>query len=426
MDNGEAHHRSPALDGLPQVRLYHLLPRELSKAARGRRARARPRLRARGLPRRGRLARGSPVAPVVGAFWLVANAIELDPDLRAEITRHPNAQRRRGGPRRGRLRGGRHHAGAAVSSEVIGHSVQGRADHAHARRRRGRRRAGVLVVGCIHGNEPAGRGIVEDLARSSPAPETRAAARARPQPRRLRAPRPHQRARRRPQPQLARALGRRRRAAVVGARDARDPRPHPARAPGPQHLLPPALRPRRRARGRPPAGRPPVRRAHRPAAAAPEPAPGQHLALAERARAAPARPSSSSSLPAHCPPSCGWATSRRSWRPSGQITSASEAAAAAIASRSVGLEHALQVEHPRAERVELARADDREARHAGLPRAGRDLAGDLALQRLLVDPALADDDRARGAHARVEVQRARARTRRRARARRRTAPTARR
>ena len=51
-------------------------------------------------------------------------------------------------------------------------------------------------------------------------------------------------------------------------------------------------------------------------------------------------------------------------------------------------------------------ADDGEARHAGLPRAGRDLAGDLALQRLLVDPALADDHRARGAHARVEVQRA--------------------
>ena len=89
-----------------------------------------------------------------------------------------------------------------------------------------------------------------------------------------------------------------------------------------------------------------------------------------------------------------------------QITSASEAAAAAIASRSLGLQHALQVEHPRAEGVELARADDREARHAGLPRAGRDLAGDLALQRLLVDPALADDDRAGGAHARVEVQRA--------------------
>jgi protein MpaA len=58
-----------------------------------------------------------------------------------------------------------------VSSEVIGHSVQGRAitvtrvgdpDTTHR----------ILVVGCIHGNEPAGRGIVETLGRSSPAPGT--------------------------------------------------------------------------------------------------------------------------------------------------------------------------------------------------------------------------------------------------------------
>ena len=43
---------------------------------------------------------------------------------------------------------------------------------------------------------------------------------------------------------------------------------------------------------------------------------------------------------------------------------------------------------------------------------GRDLAGDLALQRLLVEPALADDDaRARRACAVVEAERARARTR---------------
>ena len=31
------------------------------------------------------------VAPVVGAFWLVANGLELDPGLRAELARHPNA-----------------------------------------------------------------------------------------------------------------------------------------------------------------------------------------------------------------------------------------------------------------------------------------------------------------------------------------------
>jgi murein peptide amidase A len=58
-----------------------------------------------------------------------------------------------------------------MSSEVIGHSVQGRAitvvrvgDAAASRK--------VLVVGCIHGNEPAGRGIVADLMRASPAPDT--------------------------------------------------------------------------------------------------------------------------------------------------------------------------------------------------------------------------------------------------------------
>ncbi|HEX5898908.1 MAG TPA: DUF2817 domain-containing protein [Solirubrobacteraceae bacterium] len=58
-----------------------------------------------------------------------------------------------------------------MSGEVIGHSVQGRAitltrvGEADATRR-------VLVVGAIHGNEPAGRGIVEALERSSPVPET--------------------------------------------------------------------------------------------------------------------------------------------------------------------------------------------------------------------------------------------------------------
>jgi protein MpaA len=58
-----------------------------------------------------------------------------------------------------------------VSSEVVGHSVQGRpitltrVGEAEATR-------SILVVGCIHGNEPAGRGIVEDLGRASPAPDT--------------------------------------------------------------------------------------------------------------------------------------------------------------------------------------------------------------------------------------------------------------
>ena len=57
-----------------------------------------------------------------------------------------------------------------MSDEVIGRSVQGRpitlariGDPAAPRK--------VLVVGCIHGNEPAGRGIVADLVRATPAPD---------------------------------------------------------------------------------------------------------------------------------------------------------------------------------------------------------------------------------------------------------------
>jgi hypothetical protein len=32
------------------------------------------------------------VAEAVGALWLVANALEHDPGLRAELARHPNAR----------------------------------------------------------------------------------------------------------------------------------------------------------------------------------------------------------------------------------------------------------------------------------------------------------------------------------------------
>jgi len=57
-----------------------------------------------------------------------------------------------------------------VSDEVIGRSVQGR-PIALARIGDPEAPRKVLVVGCIHGNEPAGRGIVADLMRASPAPE---------------------------------------------------------------------------------------------------------------------------------------------------------------------------------------------------------------------------------------------------------------
>ena len=51
--------------------------------------------------------------------------------------------------------------------------------------------------------------------------------------------------------------------------------------------------------------------------------------------------------------------------------------------------HDLEVDDPLAEAVQPVRADDRVQRHAGLARAGADLADELALERLLVELALA-------------------------------------
>ena len=68
------------------------------------------------------------------------------------------------------------------------------------------------------------------------------------------------------------------------------------------------------------------------------------------------------------------------------------------------LDH-LEVDHALAEAVEPVGADDRVQRHARLAGAGADLAHELALQRLLVELALAGDDGARRAHALVEVER---------------------
>ena len=58
-----------------------------------------------------------------------------------------------------------------MSSTVIGHSVQGRPITLTRVGETGAARS-ILVVGCIHGNEPAGRAIVEDLAGATPAPGT--------------------------------------------------------------------------------------------------------------------------------------------------------------------------------------------------------------------------------------------------------------
>jgi phosphoglycolate phosphatase len=92
IDNGEAHRRSPALADLPSVRVYHLLPRTVSKAAA-----VAAHARARGLPPHDCLAVGDSgedldVADVVGFVWLVANGVEHDPGLRARLSHHPNAR----------------------------------------------------------------------------------------------------------------------------------------------------------------------------------------------------------------------------------------------------------------------------------------------------------------------------------------------
>ena len=90
VDNGRADRRSGALAGLPQVRVYHLVPAGASKA----RAVAAHR-RMRGYAREECLAVGDSredlrMAPEAAAFWLVANALQADPTLRDELARVAN------------------------------------------------------------------------------------------------------------------------------------------------------------------------------------------------------------------------------------------------------------------------------------------------------------------------------------------------
>jgi hydroxymethylpyrimidine pyrophosphatase-like HAD family hydrolase len=82
VDNGVVHRRSERLAGLPQVRAYHLVPIDASKAQ----AVARHR-RLRGYAAGECLAVGDSredtgMAKHVGTFWLPANAVERDPTLR--------------------------------------------------------------------------------------------------------------------------------------------------------------------------------------------------------------------------------------------------------------------------------------------------------------------------------------------------------
>jgi phosphoglycolate phosphatase len=85
VDNGVVNRRSPALAELPHVRGYHLVPQGASKAG----AVALHR-RIRGLEREQTFAVGDSredlaCAEQVGAFWLVANAVERDPSMHEAI-----------------------------------------------------------------------------------------------------------------------------------------------------------------------------------------------------------------------------------------------------------------------------------------------------------------------------------------------------
>ncbi|HTA33845.1 MAG TPA: hypothetical protein VK721_10510 [Solirubrobacteraceae bacterium] len=92
VDNGVVNRRSPALAELPHVRGYHLVPVGASKAG----AVALHR-KMRGYARAETFAVGDSredleCAPEVDVFWLVTNAIERDPSMRAAVQAHTNAR----------------------------------------------------------------------------------------------------------------------------------------------------------------------------------------------------------------------------------------------------------------------------------------------------------------------------------------------
>jgi hypothetical protein len=92
LDNGVVQRRSPALSALPHVRGYHLLPAGASKAG----AVAFHR-RVRGYGRDETFAVGDSredlaCAEHVETFWLVQNAVERDPSIRAAAARYENVR----------------------------------------------------------------------------------------------------------------------------------------------------------------------------------------------------------------------------------------------------------------------------------------------------------------------------------------------
>ena len=96
------------MPGLPTVHAYHLIPAAASKAT----AVARH-MQARGYAATDCIAVGDSredleVSAVVGAFWLVANALTRDPSLGEEIAGRPGVRLASEPLRRRRLRGRRH------------------------------------------------------------------------------------------------------------------------------------------------------------------------------------------------------------------------------------------------------------------------------------------------------------------------------
>lgn len=92
VDNGVVRRRSPALAALPEVHAYHLRPAGISKAAA-----VAVHQRMRGLDPAECIAVGDSredlaVAGTVGAFWLVANALEHDGGLRDLLPAHANVR----------------------------------------------------------------------------------------------------------------------------------------------------------------------------------------------------------------------------------------------------------------------------------------------------------------------------------------------
>jgi hydroxymethylpyrimidine pyrophosphatase-like HAD family hydrolase len=92
LDNGVVNRRSAALAELDHVRGYHLVPKSASKAS----AVAFHR-QARGYAREQTFGAGDSredlaCAEHVHEFWMVANAVERDPSLQADVARHENVR----------------------------------------------------------------------------------------------------------------------------------------------------------------------------------------------------------------------------------------------------------------------------------------------------------------------------------------------